>query len=520
MAYNGSGTFNLVAGNPVTSGTTISSSWANNTFTDIATNGLSKCLTRDGQAAMTGILLVTDGTVSAPGVAFNAESATGLYRPTSSTLGITVQGVAVGNFTTTGHSVYNVNVTSANAPVNGIYLPTTNTLGLTTNSISRGTINASGAWNIPAATAGTSLTVTGLANSSAVTVAGASTSGQSFGMYIGAGTTSGDYALQLANQAGTISIATFQGNGSFQLGAGAMTGTTSSLTFAVPTSFATNTWHSSVDGKNRFYFSASADTYIQNAGGYTHFRNSSSTDVLTIDQSGNVVASGALSTTQVSSTGGSYYGQASHLMFSDANDGWLRLNQSNNFSNGVYTPYNTRADGSTFIGASTYLTTAYGVRNYGSIQVNGAYNGYYGVVLNDGSKYPTFMSSGSSWGCYVQGTSTWSWTDNGTTFSVASNLSCAGNVTAYSDATLKTDVAPIENALDKVGSLQGVTYTMKKDLSKGMGFIAQEVKKVIPEVVNVTEEGIHTLAYGNMVAVLVEAVKELKAKVEALEGKA
>lgn len=52
MAFNGSGTFNLVAGNPVVTGTTISSTWANNTLSDIAT-GLSTVITKDGQTTPT-----------------------------------------------------------------------------------------------------------------------------------------------------------------------------------------------------------------------------------------------------------------------------------------------------------------------------------------------------------------------------------------------------------------------------------------------------------------------------------
>lgn len=54
MAFNGSGTFSLIAGNPVVTGTVISSTWANNTLSDIASNGLSNCLTKDGQTTPTG----------------------------------------------------------------------------------------------------------------------------------------------------------------------------------------------------------------------------------------------------------------------------------------------------------------------------------------------------------------------------------------------------------------------------------------------------------------------------------
>ena len=56
MAFNGSGVFSLVAGNPVVSGTVISSTVHNNTMTDIATNGLTNCITKDGQTPATGNL--------------------------------------------------------------------------------------------------------------------------------------------------------------------------------------------------------------------------------------------------------------------------------------------------------------------------------------------------------------------------------------------------------------------------------------------------------------------------------
>lgn len=53
MSYNGAGVFQLAAGNPVVTGTTISSTWANNTLSDIANNGLTNCITKDGQQTVT-----------------------------------------------------------------------------------------------------------------------------------------------------------------------------------------------------------------------------------------------------------------------------------------------------------------------------------------------------------------------------------------------------------------------------------------------------------------------------------
>lgn len=87
---------------------------------------------------------------------------------------------------------------------------------------------------------------------------------------------------------------------------------------------------------------------------------------------------------------------------------------------------------------------------------------------------------------------------------------------ATSDERLKTDVVTLTNALDIVNSLRGVAYA--KNGKAEIGVIAQEVAKILPQVVGTNDEGYHTVAYGNLVAVLIEAVKELSARVKALEG--
>jgi D-arabinose 5-phosphate isomerase GutQ len=99
------------------------------------------------------------------------------------------------------------------------------------------------------------------------------------------------------------------------------------------------------------------------------------------------------------------------------------------------------------------------------------------------------------------------------------NFTAIGNVIAYSDIKLKTNIHTIEDALHKVSQLRGVTYDRKSDGVPQIGVIAQEVKEVVPEVVIEDESGVLGVAYGNMVGLLLEAVKELKAKVEELENK-
>lgn len=98
-------------------------------------------------------------------------------------------------------------------------------------------------------------------------------------------------------------------------------------------------------------------------------------------------------------------------------------------------------------------------------------------------------------------------------------LTCTGNVTAYSDLRLKTDLTAIPDALDKVQALTGYTYTRKDTGVRQTGLIAQDVRKVLPEAV--MDDGEHlSLAYGNLVGLLVQAIKELSAEVKALKGRA
>ena len=91
------------------------------------------------------------------------------------------------------------------------------------------------------------------------------------------------------------------------------------------------------------------------------------------------------------------------------------------------------------------------------------------------------------------------------------------NVTAYSDERLKTDIETIESGLDKVSQMRGVTF--KRDDKLNSGVIAQELEKIAPELVKTADDemGTKSVAYGNMVGYLIEAIKELKAEVEELK---
>ena len=105
-----------------------------------------------------------------------------------------------------------------------------------------------------------------------------------------------------------------------------------------------------------------------------------------------------------------------------------------------------------------------------------------------------------------------------TNITAGGSITAAGNVTAYSDRSLKRDIQTIEHAVDLVKSLRGVTFEMINTGQQGIGVVAQEVQDVVPQVVQ-DNNGILSVAYGNLVGVLIEAVKELAARLETLEKK-
>jgi hypothetical protein len=94
-----------------------------------------------------------------------------------------------------------------------------------------------------------------------------------------------------------------------------------------------------------------------------------------------------------------------------------------------------------------------------------------------------------------------------------------GELTAYSDAKVKTNVKTIENALDIVTKMRGVTFDRIQDGKASVGVIAQEVKEVLPQVVNYDEQAdIHSVAYGNIVGVLIEAIKAQQVQIAELSA--
>lgn len=96
------------------------------------------------------------------------------------------------------------------------------------------------------------------------------------------------------------------------------------------------------------------------------------------------------------------------------------------------------------------------------------------------------------------------------------NITASGNVTAYSDRRLKTDLTKLTNSLDKIEAIAGYTYTRTDTGNREVGVVAQELELVLPEAV-VTVNGIKTVDYGRITALLIEGIKELRNELRSLK---
>lgn len=121
-----------------------------------------------------------------------------------------------------------------------------------------------------------------------------------------------------------------------------------------------------------------------------------------------------------------------------------------------------------------------------------------------------------------------------TSLAVSGAITAGGDITAFSgsDKRLKTNILKIDNALSKVNKINGITYDWTEEALKSRkteeelfgrrresGVIAQEIEEVLPEVVMDRDDGYKAVRYERLVPLLIEAIKELTAKVEMLESK-
>jgi hypothetical protein len=142
--------------------------------------------------------------------------------------------------------------------------------------------------------------------------------------------------------------------------------------------------------------------------------------------------------------------------------------------------------------------------------------------------YPTNGASSVCFGKYDGTASQYGGFTPTARLSNAGTWTVAGDVVAYgspSDISLKTNIKPLEGALEKVMKLQGVSFTWKEDtemskmtnLKDDIGFIAQEVQEVVPDLVRKNDNGLLSLRDKGITALLVEAIKEQQKQIDELK---
>lgn len=240
------------------------------------------------------------------------------------------------------------------------------------------------------------------------------------------------------------------------------------------------------------------------------------------------------------------------------------FNALNNSASSVTTQYGSLF--SAFNNSAGSVTTQYGtsthVRNWGGT-VGTAYGAYvdaynnstgtittaYGLAIGDPTRPAIYNPTGTvttGYGIYLgslQATTKWSlYSADATAPSYfagkvgigtaipayaldVTGLVASNGVVLTSDAKYKKDLLAIDAPLDKIINLGGVSYTWKTDEFKEKNFpagrhygvIAQEVEKVLPEVVNTAADGSKTVAYTEIIPVLIEAIKEQQKQIDELK---
>jgi len=144
-----------------------------------------------------------------------------------------------------------------------------------------------------------------------------------------------------------------------------------------------------------------------------------------------------------------------------------------------------------------------GLGDFRIYEHRGASTGFHRVTIKNDTGYVGIKDSTPSYHIDVNGT-----------------IRATGDVIAYSDRRVKDNIETIENGLEKVTKLRGVSYTRNdiEDDSTKIGVIAQEVLEVLPEVVKQDDKGKYSVSYGNMAGLFIEAIKDLKAEINELKA--
>lgn len=225
-------------------------------------------------------------------------------------------------------------------------------------------------------------------------------------------------------------------------------------------------------------------------------------------------------------------GTSSNVSFSGQSVTAIRFLSTSNVGVNINSPAEAlHVNGNTILGGTGFVqipvgttaqrpaSAATGMLRYNT--TNTAFEGYYASswlklgtttitdeTLTNATRYPLFADVTSGDITYANVSST------KLTFNPSTGTLAATGFNSLSDIRFKTNVTSIDNALDKVMSMRGVYFDIEGRHS--VGVIAQEIENILPEVVDTKDY--KTVSYGNIVGVLIEAIKELKKQIDTLEA--
>ena len=533
MPRNGSGTYSLPAGNPVTSGTLIEASWANTTLSDLS-SAMTDSLARSGEGGMTGPLRSTDGSVSVPSLSFVNETSTGFYRAAATDVRFAMAGVDIATLTTGGLTVGSSKILSlpdgsAAAPAltntgdtnTGVFFPDADTVAVSTGGTERMRLTSGG--NL-------------LLSSSAARIQGDFSNAT-----VGNRTFFQDKTTNNATSVGAIP------NGTGAEASVAAFGVSDSANSPYLTIASGSNYTKLESGKTG---TASYAPLTFNVGG---------AEAAQFNTSGNFVITKSAARIQGDFSNGTLANRAS-FQTSTSNDttavfalpngssqvsGWYAFNNSAP-TNAAYVAIDTAGGVTRLVSAITGSGTALPLTvNVGSTGTEaarfattgqflvGTDNASFGASSANTKLIPTSASN--------VGIATGNWNNVGSAIDFYANIgsgvvysgsvAVSGATTSYnsaSDYRLKSNPQPLTGSGAFIDALQPKTWTWVSDGAPGAGFIAHEVATVSPRSVCGEKDAVNddgspkyqSMEYGSaeFIANIVAELQSLRARVAALEA--
>jgi len=536
MPRNGSGTYSLPAGNPVTSGTLIEASWANTTLSDLS-SAMTDSLARSGEGGMTGPLRSTDGSVSVPSQSFVNETSSGFYRAAATDVRFAMAGVDIATLTTGGLTVGSSKILSlpdgsAAAPAltntgdtnTGVFFPDADTVAVSTGGTERMRLTSGG--NLLLSSSGARIqgdfsnaTVGNRTFFQDKTTNNATSVGA---IPNGTGAESSFAAFGVSDSANSTYLTIASGSNYTKLESG-KTGTAS----YAPLTF-------NVGGAEAARFTTSGNFQLLGTGQRIQgdFSNVAQTNRTAFQDktTNNVTSISALPNGTATAAGYNAYNNSdptnSGYIGFDISSTLAKINSSA-IGSGTALPltFNVGAGGpevARFTTAGQFLTGTTNASSTAGI----------GIKLNPDPAAPWVATvgsdnSGTNGSYYLYSTSTGSYRFyvlyNGTVNAVSTTI------TAISDARLKENIRDLDAGLPQIMALKPRRFDWKpgkgKDKKDDWGWIAQEFEQTFPEMIQTWKdpapegEEPYKAVNADLIPILVKAMQEQQALIVSLEAR-